>query len=261
MKELSEKSAFVAGAGRGIGRACALELARRGARVLSVSRTESDLLPLLDLKNSLDDSGAVPGHDVLAADLGISSGMEKLLEKFNVWGYPDIIIANVNLNRPLARIDSDGFDFSAERVFESVEYLSRILPATLAKQKEKRFGRWVGVSSIIARRGGPGQTLYAVKKSVLETLFLNLALEYGRFGITANIVSPGLIDTEGVRKRHPEETLHKLQNMNLMGRMGTPEEAAHAAAFLASPGAAYITGVTIPVCGGADLNWFLNDLK
>jgi acetoacetyl-CoA reductase len=89
----------------------------------------------------------------------------------------------------------------------------------------------------------------------MESLFLNLAVEEGKYGVTANLVAPGFILTPSIEKALPKEVIEKVSVSNIMKRAGKPEEVAAAVNFFASPVAAYITGVTLPVCGGAQLAW------
>jgi len=245
---LKGKLAFIAGAGRGIGRAAALALAERGARIHAVARTESDLASLLE---ELPGSG----HSILTADLSTEAGCETLLDSMRQHRFADIVVANLNVRSQYRRITDEQFSFRGEALADGVAYLTKIAPETLAHQKQSRFGRWIGIGSIVASMGGPGQGLYSAQKKVLESFLITLAVEHGRDGITANLIEPGFIDTHGTRSRYPKERFDKLGSMNLLGRPGKAEEVAHLIASLADPLAGYITGCVIPVCGGTNLSW------
>jgi len=255
--ELSQRVALVTGAGRGIGRTTALMLARRGAKIVAVSRSQENLQELESELRRESGEGSMPAHLFLTLDLVASSGPEKLLEFLAEKGFPHIVVANLHQRRESGRLGNNKFELDGKSVLENIAYLKAILPSTLLFQRQVGFGRWVGVSSMVASMGGPGQGLYTVQKGVLENLLRTLALEEATHNITANIVSPGLVDTPGVRENYGDELFEKISAMNLMGRAASPEEIAYAIAFLVSPYASYITGVTLPVCGGYNLSWSL----
>ena len=252
-RSLLGKQALVAGAGRGIGLSAALDIARMGARVLCVARSSGDLARTLELLPG-------EGHEVLSLDLGCARGRELLLDRLGSWGFPHVVVANLHVRRPNAELAGGKPAFSAENMLENMQYLLDIIPECLRRQRSDGFGRWIAVSSVVASMGGPGQALYGAHKNMLASLFRTLATEEGGNNITANIIEAGIIDTPGIRENYPEEVFNKLARMNLMGRAGRPEEVAHAIAFFAGPLASYVTGVTLPVCGGYDLSWGLKHL-
>jgi NAD(P)-dependent dehydrogenase (short-subunit alcohol dehydrogenase family) len=103
--------------------------------------------------------------------------------------------------------------------------------------------------------GLPGKAISNAQKAAMESMFLNLAAEEGKFGVTANLVAPGFITTPSIERTIPKEISEKISGENVLKRAGTPEEVAAAVSFFASPEASYITGATLPVCGGAHLAW------
>jgi 3-oxoacyl-[acyl-carrier protein] reductase len=114
----------------------------------------------------------------------------------------------------------------------------------------------VSVGSLASELGGKGQAPYACAKAALSGLIRTLAVEASRFGVTANLVLPGLIATERVAEAIDERTQDRILGRVPARRMGTPEEVAHAVAFLASPAGAYITGAVLPVSGGLGLGLY-----
>lgn len=147
----------------------------------------------------------------------------------------------------------DAADAAAQQALDHdapIDLVTRALPDMMAA----RHGRIVLVSSLAAQVGGQGASLYAAHKAGLEGLVRGLAVEYGRFGITANAVAPGLIATSRLTARTTPEALARLVAATTVKRLAKPAEVAAAIAFLMSPAAAYITGITLPVTGGLHLN-------
>lgn len=250
METLKDKRALILGAGRGIGAATALELAKRGAQLRLAARSEVELI-------ALHGKLAGSGHRHHALDLGKAEDCAALIDHI-ASEPPHIIVQNFHVRNELRRLRHIDANDLAENVRANTEAVLRLMNAVLPFQREAGFGRWIAVSSMAARIGGPGQATYAAVKSALEGLYRTLAVEEARTGITANVVSPGFIDTPGVRENYPAELRERLGAMNLSGRAGNAEEVAHAIAFLAEPGAAFVTGSNLVVDGGLERGWFLN---
>ncbi len=244
---LKGRRVFVAGAGKGIGAASALMLADQGASVLSVSRKTEDL-------KILEGKMYGEGHSFLESDLTTEEGIRQLSERFQEWGMPDIIVANFSKRSRPKKISAQ-YPSDWENLNEDILYLIHILPSVLENQRKNRFGRWIGISSAAASVFGPGQSFYSAKKNLLVSLFNTLSVEEGRNGITANIISPGIIDTPGIHNNYSEDIRNIFSGMNCVGRSGAAEEVAFAVSFLASPLSSFVTGVHLPVSGGFELGW------
>ncbi len=244
---LDGKKALVLGASKGIGRASSLFLSNQGASIFGVARGELELSTLINSLPSKDNS-------YLAVDLSKDERIYDLTQAITNWGVPDIIVANLYI-RTTAENLANKKKKSTEFFLDDLKYLFKLIPFCIPSQREKKFGRWIGISSMTASLGSPGQAVYSIKKTALESVLTTLALEEGMFGITANIISPGIILTPGAKENYPPELLQAFSKMNVIGRAGTPEEIAHVVSFLASPLASYITGVNVPVCAGYDLGW------
>ena len=248
---LENKKALILGASKGIGLAISQFLSNQGATIFAVARGKYELASLI---NSLPSQG----NRYLAIDLAKENDIAELISTIQNWGIPDVIVANLYIRTKSEKINSL-YRESTEFILDDLKCLFKLFPICIPAQRENKFGRWIGISSMSANLGGPGQAVYSIKKNALESLFKTLALEEGRNYITANIISPGFILTPGVNSNYSQDNISIFSKMNAMGRAGSPEEIAHTASFLASPLASYITGVTIPVCGGYNLGWAIQN--
>lgn len=254
MKPLANKIALVAGAGRGIGRATSLRLAEAGASLRLVARTGSELAAL---QSELPGTG----HDFLAADLSAESGCKRLLEWLEEAGPAHVVVYNFYVrgdHRRLSKLAAADLACAVER---NARPLLALLPACLPAQRAAGFGRWITISSAVARTGGPGQGEYVAVKAALEGLMRTLAVEEAGTGITANIVAPGFIDTPATRRHYSDRLRQHLGRSNLAGRAGQAAEVAHAVAYLAAPDAGFVSGETLAVDGGLSRGWFINDAR
>lgn len=251
MQNLQRKIALITGAGAGIGHAVCKELSKAGATVIAVARDRDNLEQLRQ--------GIIEGaHQFWSIDLSDDKGQQQLLNHLEGFGFPHIVVCNINIPSGKKRlINTTKEDFS-QNFTNNIDHLFLIMEKTLQFQRSEKFGRWIGVSSFAAHTGLAGQSIYNAQKSAMESLFLNLAVEEGKYGITSNVVAPGFIETPSTTNRIPKEIFDKVSSFNVMKRAGTAGEVAAAVAFLASTNASYITGINLPVCGGAQLAWHLS---
>ncbi len=248
MNSLKEKIALVTGAGAGIGHAICKELAAMGATVIAVARNKDKLAAL---KTSLP----AGDHQYWPIDLSQPQGHDALLSKLKEFSLPHIVVINLHIptgKRKLANTSGESF---SNNISANILHALAIMPDTIAFQRAEKFGRWIGLSSFAAQVGIPGQGIYNAQKSMLESVMRNIAAEEGKYHITANVIAPGFIVTPSVEDRISPDMIQMAATCNVMKRAGTADEVAAAAGFLASPGASYITGITLPVCGGAQLAW------
>jgi len=250
MQALANKTALITGAGLGIGHAICKMLAAEGAAIMAVARNTEHLQQLYE---------ALPGgkHQCWAIDLSTDTGQQQLLQNLQQHGFPHIIVNNLNIPGEKKRLINISRDDFSKNFTINVDHLFVIMEKTLQFQRKEKFGRWIGMSSLSAQGGIPGQSIYGAQKSAMEALFLNIAVEEGKYGITSNLVAPGFINTPSVAK-FPKAVTDMLSSANVVKRAGTPEEVAAAVSFFASPSASYITGVVLPVCGGAQLAWYFS---
>ncbi|MEP6467330.1 MAG: SDR family oxidoreductase [Parafilimonas sp.] len=248
MQNLTKKIALVTGAGEGIGHAICKALSDDGATIIAVARNKNNL-------DQLQQQLSTSNHQYWPIDITNKEGKEKLLAQLEAFGLPHIVVCNINIPSEKKRLINTTEENFLNNFTANIDHLFTIMQKTLQFQRMQNFGRWVGISSFASHIGLPGQVIYNAQKAAMEALLLNLATEEGKYGITSNIVSPGFIKTPATEKRLPKEMFDKLASYNVMKRAGTPQEIASAVSFFASVNAAYITGVNLPVCGGAQLAW------
>ena len=238
------KIALVTGASRGIGQAILLELARRGAFVIGTATSESGATAIAAALAASDMKGEGLMLDVTDA-AGVTASIYGLLARH---GRIDILVNNAGITRDnlLMRMKDEEWDAILETNLTSVFRLSR---AVLRPMMKARYGRIIGIASVVGVSGNAGQVNYAAAKAGMIGFSKSLAQEVGSRGITVNCVAPGFIDTDMTRSL-PDAARQKLLERIPLGKLGTPEDIAHAVAYLASSGARYVTGATLHVNGG-----------
>jgi 3-oxoacyl-[acyl-carrier protein] reductase len=243
-KTLDKQVAIVTGASRGIGRAIALELARRGALVIGTATSESgaDAIGAAFKEAGLEGRGAVLNvNDAAAAEALIDATVKE-------FGSLGVLVNNAGITQDqlAMRMKDEDWDAVIDTNLKSVFRLSR---AVLRPMMKARGGRIINITSVVGSSGNAGQVNYAAAKAGVAGMTRALAREIGSRGITVNCVAPGFIDTD-MTKSLPEEQQAALKTQIPLGRLGSPDDIAHAVAFLASPQAGYITGTTLHVNGG-----------
>ena len=240
------KSALVTGASRGIGRAIAVEFAKRGADVALLGRDTAALEETAALCAAAR-AGAV-AH-VFACDVTDQSSLDgAVTETTERFGRLDCAVANAgqSVDALLLRLKADTLERLLDVNLKSAFYLCAAAARPMMKQ---RSGAIVLVSSIVGLTGNAGQAAYAASKAGLLGLCKSVAKELGSRNIRVNAVAPGLIET-AMTEKIPDAAREYLIRQSALGRPGTPEDVSGAVAFLCSDVAGYITGQTLVIDGG-----------
>jgi NAD(P)-dependent dehydrogenase (short-subunit alcohol dehydrogenase family) len=242
---LRDRVAVVTGGGRGMGRSHCIELAHRGARVA-----------VLDIDEEVAEEVAsevrrVGGEAIaLTADVSRRAEVEASIEAVGVeWGGIDIVVSNaglINDESSLADTDDEEWDRMLDVNLRGALNVTR---AALPMLKRSRVGRIIVISSMWGQVGPGHSYSYVAAKGALLAFAKNAAVELAPYGICVNAVAPGSIKTRMVPDPERELELYPIP----IGRMAEPEEVSHLVAFLASDEAAFITGQTIPINGGAEI--------
>jgi 3-oxoacyl-[acyl-carrier protein] reductase len=243
MIDLSGRVAIVTGASRGIGRAIAEQLARQGAVVVAAARGEN-------ARPAVDEIVAAKGRaEAVSLDVTEPGACEQLVANvLERHSRIDILVNNAGITRDqlVLRMKRDDWDAVLATNLTAAFALSQ---AVLKPMIRQRGGRIIAISSVVGQSGNAGQANYAASKAGLIGFTKALALEVASRGITANVVAPGMIETDMTRAL-TEQARDEWASKIPLRRLGTPADIASAVCFLASDEASYITGHVLAVNGG-----------
>lgn len=247
MFDLKGKVVVVTGSSRGIGRAIAEVFARQGARVVVSSRTAEACAPVAEaIRNAGGDALVVPCH------IGKKQDLRQLVDKtIEKWGRIDVLVCNAAINPvygPMSDLTDEAFDkIMGTNVRSTWQLCEMVLPGMAANGG----GAVVILSSIAGLRGNAVIGAYGMSKAAEAALARNLAVEWGPKNIRVNALAPGLVKTDFARALWEDpERLARAENQTPLRRIGTPEDIAGVALFLATDASAYVTGQTIVADGG-----------
>ena len=243
MMDLTSRVALVTGASRGIGRATALALARRGATVVAAARGDN-ARPVAEEIVAAGLKAEAVTLDVTEPQ-SVDAAIGGVLERH---GRIDILVSNAGITRDQLLLRMKREDWDAV-LATNLTATFTICQAVLRPMLKQRAGRMVAISSVVGQMGNAGQANYAASKAGLIGLCKSMAREVASRGITVNVVAPGLIETDMTKALTGTSREDWAERIPL-GRLGSPEDVAHAVCFLASDEASYITGHVLAVNGG-----------
>ena len=241
-KPLQGEIALVTGASRGIGAAIADALAAQGATVIGTATSESGAQAIGARLGPMGGHGRV-------LDVNDGAAVDALIDAIaSEFGAVSILVNNAGITRDnlLMRMKDEDWQAILDTNLTSVYRTSK---AVMRAMMKARKGRIINIASVVGVTGNAGQANYAAAKAGIIAFSKSLAKEIGSRGITVNVVAPGFIDTD-MTKGLPESAREALAGQIALGRLGEPADIARAVAFLAGPGAGYITGETLHVNGG-----------
>ena len=241
---LQNKVALVTGASRGIGRAIALELARKGAVVVGTATSEAGAQAIGEALAQADAKGAgrvLDVRDAAQCDSLVVSVQKEFGDVLVLVNNAGIVRDNLALRMKDAEWD--------EVIETNMRPAFRLARAVMRGMMKARWGRIINITSVVGAAGNAGQANYAAAKAGVAGMTRSLARELGSRNITVNCVAPGFIDTDMTRALS-EDQRNALVGQIPLGRLGKPEDIAAAVAFLASPAGDYVTGTVLHVNGG-----------
>tara|TARA_B100000929_G_scaffold254589_1_gene215936 strand:- start:120 stop:869 length:750 start_codon:yes stop_codon:yes gene_type:complete len=239
---LAGQVALVTGASRGIGAAIADRLAGDGATVIGTATSD-------DGASAIDTRLGAHGGAGRALDVTDGASVEALIKAIGQeFGAPTIVVNNAAITRDTLMLRMKDADWEAV-IDANLSGVFRVSKAALKGMMKARGGRIINISSVVGLMGNAGQVNYSATKAGLLGFTRSMAREVGSRAITVNAIAPGFIETDMTRDL-PEDTKNAMLEQIPLGRLGSVDDIAAAAAFLASPQAGYITGETLSINGG-----------
>ena len=245
--EFKGQVALVTGASRGIGAAIALELAKQGLKVIGTATTDEGAARI---SLALSAFSGCRGANLNVNDA--AAGEALIDEIVKSQGGLHVLVNNAGITRDTLamRMKDDDWDAVLDTNLKAVFRMSRAVMRPMMKQ---RYGRIISITSVVGAAGNPGQANYAAAKAGVAGMTRALARELGSRNITVNCVAPGFIATD-MTAALPEAQHQTLMAQIPLGKLGLPEDIAHAVSYLASPLAAYVTGQELHVNGGMHMS-------
>ena len=244
MSTLQGKIALVTGASQGIGRACALELARAGTTVALAARNIEKLAAVAAEISAEGGTAKSYALDV-SSEESIKAAAKAVLADH---GSVHILVNNAGITKDGLALRMKLADFD-DVLRTNLTGAFLLTQAVISSMMKARWGRVINITSVVGETGAAGQANYAASKAGLVGMARSMAREVASRSITVNVIAPGLVETN-MLSALGEERMGEMEAQVPLGRVARPEEIAEAVGFLASDGAAYVTGAVLPVDGG-----------
>ncbi|XEC94912.1 SDR family NAD(P)-dependent oxidoreductase [Paenibacillus tarimensis] len=247
--DLQGKAVIVTGGARGIGRAASIRLAERGAKVIVnyLSDTAAAEAVVSDIRAFGGEAAAQQ------ADVRQPEQVYKLAATAKqLFGSIDILVCNANMSFAAKPFTDMSWDQFSQKLSDELKAAFMMTKAVIPSMIEQRFGRLIYISSTLGKDPSPHMIAHGTAKGGLDTFALYIAQEFGPQGITANVVAPGLVQTDATSFMSEEEK-RVIGNFTPLGRVAEPDDVAGVIAFLASGDARFLTGTYTPVTGGLSM--------
>jgi len=246
---MTKRNALITGGARGIGAAVARALAKDGHRVFInfVKSTQAATELAEEIKSQGGDAFPVQ------ADVRDANQVKAMIEKIkNEYGGIDILVSNANMNFTSKPFMEQSWEEFSQKLNDEMHASYVTAQCAAASMKENKFGRLIFISSTLSESPAPCFIAHGSAKGALDSFSKYLAQELGPYGITSNIIAPGLVLTDAT-KHAPEEFKEAIRANTPTQKIAIPEDVANAVRFLASENSGHITGTYTPICGGAYL--------
>ncbi|MBP2001975.1 3-oxoacyl-[acyl-carrier protein] reductase [Paenibacillus shirakamiensis] len=247
---MNNKVAIVTGGSRGIGAATAKILAERGAKVIV------NYMQNRGAAQEVVDTIQLAGGKAIAlqADARDSYQMQQLVEEaLRMYGTVDILVHNAGMSFVKKSFEDMTWEEFSQKVNDELQAAFVSTKVVVPQMKQQQYGRLIYISSGLSHQPTPNFIAHGSSKGGLNSFVKYIAKEFASYHITANVVSPGLVETDATSDLPPTFKQH-MEAMLPLGRLGRPEDIAKAVAFYASDDSAYLTGSYMPVSGGGEMN-------
>lgn len=246
---MTKRNALITGAARGIGAATARALAEDGFRVFINYVNSNQVASTLAEEIKAAGGEAYP----VRADVRIDDQLQSMFAMINEqYGGVDVLVCNANMNFAQKPFMEQSWTEFSQKLNDEMHAAYETAKLATVSMKDKQFGRLIFISSILSEAPAPNFIAHGSAKGALDSFSKYLAQELGPFGITSNIVAPGLVETDAT-KDAPAEFKEFIRAHTPTQKIGAPEDVANTVRYLASEASAHITGTYNPVCGGAYL--------